>query len=92
MQTLGVGAFGGGLSSANPAKLYTVQELMPGGDLNSVLMRQCIKPRIPVYTFAHALKWAQQIARGLRYLHHAEPQVIHRDMKFDNVLLTSTWC
>lgn len=32
------------------------------------------------------LAW-HQIARGLRYMHTANPMVIHRDLKLENVLL-----
>eukprot|EP00898_Chlorokybus_atmophyticus_P003388 jgi/Chlat1/404/Chrsp10S01509 len=41
------------------------------------------------YTPAQALRWAQDVARALRYLHAATPMVIHRDLKPDNILLSS---
>lgn len=30
-----------------------------------------------------------QVARGLRYMHMAQPMVMHRDLKLDNIMLTS---
>ena len=40
-----------------------------------------------IYTYADALRWSQQIAEGLAYLHDRSPLIIHRDLKLDNVLL-----
>lgn len=89
VRTLGVGAFGFSSGRLNPRKLYVVQEMMPGGTLNAVMLRQSLKPKSEVYTREQALRWAIDIARGLRYLHRSNPQVIHRDLKPDNVLLDS---
>ena len=40
-----------------------------------------------VYTYADACAWAEEVADGLAYLHSYNPQIIHRDVKLDNVLL-----
>lgn len=42
-----------------------------------------------VYSNADACAWAEEVADGLAYLHSYNPQVIHRDVKLDNVLLRS---
>ena len=35
-------------------------------------------------------KWCRQILKGLAYLHNRNPPVIHRDLKCDNVFISST--
>ena len=35
-------------------------------------------------------KWCRQILKGLAYLHSRQPPVIHRDLKCDNVFISST--
>ena len=40
-----------------------------------------------LYSYADALNWSISVAKALAYLHSAEPQVIHRDLKLDNILL-----
>jgi serine/threonine protein kinase len=42
-----------------------------------------------VYNNASALAWMRHVAEGLRYLHNAKPQVVHRDLKLENVLMRS---
>jgi len=41
-----------------------------------------------LYAFADALRWATQCAKALQYLHESQPQVLHRDLKSENLLLT----
>ena len=40
------------------------------------------------YTWTDALRWLQQIAAALKYLHSLRPMVVHRDLKLENMLLT----
>ncbi|KAL8617657.1 hypothetical protein ACOMHN_047903 [Nucella lapillus] len=65
-----------------PPNLCLVMEYAAGGSLNRVLSGRQIPPSILV-------DWAQQIARGMHYLHEEAPlTVIHRDLKSSNILLT----
>ena len=41
-----------------------------------------------MYTWIDALRWLQQIAASLKYLHSLRPMVVHRDLKLENMLLT----
>ncbi|KAJ6764658.1 LEUCINE-RICH REPEAT RECEPTOR-LIKE PROTEIN KINASE PEPR1 [Salix koriyanagi] len=66
---------------------FIVTEFMPGGTLFDVLHRH--EPRM-------ALDWetryriALGVAQALSYLHHdCVPQIIHRDVKSDNILMDS---
>lgn len=40
------------------------------------------------YAWTDALRWLQQIAVALKYLHGLRPMVVHRDLKLENMLLT----
>lgn len=41
------------------------------------------------YTDIEALSWVTDTARALAYLHSQRPAVVHRDVKTENILLTS---
>ncbi len=61
---------------------------MGGGTLKKLVSTQMSEPHRRVYTNADALRWAVQLADALAYLHQANPIVIHRDLKLENILLT----
>mmetsp|Transcript_5088 Transcript_5088/g.16614 ORF Transcript_5088/g.16614 Transcript_5088/m.16614 type:complete len:414 (+) Transcript_5088:190-1431(+) len=68
-------------------ELFIAQECMDGGSLKNILYKQGVTPGKVLYTRADALRWAIQMAKGLKYLHEAKPMVIHRDLKLENILL-----
>ena len=70
---------------------YIVQAYVPGGTLKrAVHAATGTRPGEPrPYTHADAAAWGAQLARGLAYLHGANPVVLHRDLKLENVLLTA---
>lgn len=68
-------------------RVYLVQEFMNKGTLKSLIQHQMCTTGRRVYSSTQALRWALQIAKGLRYLHKSKPKVIHRDLKMENVLL-----
>ncbi|KAF2596117.1 hypothetical protein F2Q68_00007002 [Brassica cretica] len=66
-----------------------VYEFMPRGSLENHLFRKG--------TFFQPLSWSTRVrmalgaARGLAFLHNAQPQVIYRDFKASNILLDSNY-
>jgi len=65
----------------NGRERYLVYELLPGGDVNSRLNKDLSftwKPRLDVVLDA---------ALGLSHLHCSRPQVFHRDVKTQNILM-----
>ena len=63
----------------NQACFRILTEFCSGGDLSS----QLSKPSSDETN----LKWIFQVAEALNYLHSRTPQIVHRDLKADNVLL-----
>jgi len=63
---------------------FLVMEYIPGDDLMQTLERQG-KP----FPYEQVLNWADQILDALDYLHHQENPVIHRDIKPQNLKLTT---
>ena len=63
--------------------------LAQGGSLAALVKRQMVTPYKQLYSDADALRWAVQLAGALQALHEGSPQVIHRDIKLDNVLLAA---
>lgn len=66
--------------------LYLAQECLEGGTLRELLQEQ-MQHRHPQYTLLEACRWLRDVARGLSYLHRAEPVVVHRDLKLENIML-----
>ena len=64
-------------------RVVIVMELVGGGSLRRIL--ESVRDGLPV---ARALKWAREIAEGLRAAHSVG--VVHRDVKPDNVLIDET--
>ena len=63
---------------------YIVTELAINGSLFDYLH---IKKKTP--SVEQSLSWASDIAHGMQHLHHHD--IIHRDLKSANVLLTKVW-
>lgn len=57
---------------------------------SSTTSPQLIKPPQYSYTMVEAVRWLQEIASGLSHLHSQSQLIIHRDIKLENLLLTSS--
>eukprot|EP00200_Dunaliella_tertiolecta_P006473 CAMPEP_0202342260 /NCGR_PEP_ID=MMETSP1126-20121109/2900_1 /ASSEMBLY_ACC=CAM_ASM_000457 /TAXON_ID=3047 /ORGANISM="Dunaliella tertiolecta, Strain CCMP1320" /LENGTH=550 /DNA_ID=CAMNT_0048933189 /DNA_START=45 /DNA_END=1697 /DNA_ORIENTATION=+ len=86
---IGVGYNDDSSEKAKQESMFIVQEYMNGGTLKSKVSKQMLSPSNTVYSNKQALEWMLQLAEALAYLHSANPKVIHRDLKLENVLLTS---
>ncbi|KAG5237112.1 dual specificity protein kinase splA [Salix suchowensis] len=70
----------------SPQRLCIVTEFLPRGSLFRLLQRNTTK--LDLRRRAHM---ALDIARGMNYLHHYNPPIIHRDLKSSNLLVDKNW-
>ncbi len=63
---------------ALPLQVHVLHQMFPSNS----------SPVEGLYTWVDALRWLQQIAAALKYLHSSRPMVVHRDLKLENMLLT----
>ncbi|CAD6255414.1 unnamed protein product [Miscanthus lutarioriparius] len=71
---------------ASPERLCIITEFLPRGSLFRLLQKNTAKldPRRRVHM-------AIDIARGMNYLHHCSPPIVHRDIKSSNLLVDKNW-
>lgn len=58
---------------------------MQGNTLQLKVGTQMQSPLARTSTEQQALSWSLDIARGLAHLHAAQPKIIHRDLKLENM-------
>lgn len=63
---------------------FLVMQFIPGDDLSEMMNRK----RGP-FPAGQVLTWADQLLDALDYLHTQDPQIVHRDIKPQNLKLTS---
>ena len=63
---------------------FLVMQFIPGDDLSEMMARK--RGPFPVN---QVLTWADQLLDALDYLHTQEPQIVHRDIKPQNLKLTA---
>ncbi|KAK1292034.1 Serine/threonine-protein kinase EDR1 [Acorus calamus] len=70
----------------SPQRLCIVTEFLPRGSLFRLLQRNMTK-----LDWRRRVHMALDIARGMNYLHHLNPPIIHRDLKSSNLLVDKNW-
>ncbi|KAK7303677.1 hypothetical protein RJT34_14590 [Clitoria ternatea] len=70
----------------SPQRLCIVTEFFPRGSLFRLLQRNISK-----LEWRRRAHMALDIARGVNYLHHFNPPIIHRDLKSSNILVDKNW-
>lgn len=76
----------------NPGSLFIVQELIKGGNLLHKVYKQMLNRQKAIYTSQEALRWMINVAEGMMYLHsvvETKPMIIHRDLKLENIMLST---
>ena len=66
---------------------FVVEEYLDGGSLRQAVVHQMDNMFVRTYRNEDALRWMAGVAAGLRYLHEAQPMVVHRDLKLENIML-----
>ncbi|MBA0588739.1 hypothetical protein Gorai_001831 [Gossypium raimondii] len=70
----------------SPERLCIVTEFLPRGSLFRLLQRNTTK-----LDWRRRVHMALDVARGMNYLHHCNPPIIHRDLKSSNLLVDKNW-
>ncbi|MCO5581836.1 hypothetical protein L7F22_035725 [Adiantum nelumboides] len=66
--------------------LSIVTEFLPRGSLFRLLHRNT-----PGLDWRKRVRMALDVARGMNYLHHLNPPIVHRDLKSSNLLVDKNW-
>ncbi|CAI0414272.1 unnamed protein product [Linum tenue] len=70
----------------SPQRLALVTEFLPRGSLFKTLHRNN-----QTLDIKRRLKMALDVAKGMNYLHHRNPPIVHRDLKSSNLLVDKNW-
>ncbi|XP_077248562.1 uncharacterized protein LOC143888126 isoform X2 [Tasmannia lanceolata] len=70
----------------SPKRLAIVTEFLPRGSLFRILHKSN-----QALDLMRRLRMALDVARGMNYLHHRKPPIIHRDLKSSNLLVDKNW-
>ncbi|XP_063937879.1 serine/threonine-protein kinase oca2 isoform X2 [Daucus carota subsp. sativus] len=81
--------FMGAVSS--PERLCIVTEFLPRGSLFRLLQKGTSQKSASRLDWRRRVHMALDIARGMNYLHHCSPPIVHRDLKSSNLLVDKSW-
>ncbi|KAL4309240.1 hypothetical protein GQ457_01G030020 [Hibiscus cannabinus] len=70
----------------SPQRLCIVTEFLSRGSLFRLLQKHAAK-----LDWRRRVHMAMDIARGMNYLHHYNPPIVHRDLKSSNLLVDKNW-
>ncbi|XP_059289420.1 uncharacterized protein LOC132042927 isoform X1 [Lycium ferocissimum] len=70
----------------SPQRLCIVTEFLPRGSLFRLLQKNSSK-----LEWRRRIHMALDVARGMNYLHHLSPPIVHRDLKSSNLLVDKNW-
>ncbi|EPS58360.1 hypothetical protein M569_16453, partial [Genlisea aurea] len=70
----------------SPERLCIVTEFLPRGSLFRLLQRNTSR-----LDWRRQTQMALDVARGMNYLHHCNPPIVHRDLKSSNLLVDKNW-
>ncbi|KAF8401308.1 hypothetical protein HHK36_012241 [Tetracentron sinense] len=70
----------------SPQRLCIVTEFLPRGSLFRLLQKNASR-----LDWRRRVHMALDIARGVNYLHHCNPPIIHRDLKSSNLFVDKNW-
>eukprot|EP01006_Ploeotia_vitrea_P040268 TRINITY_DN66418_c10_g1_i1.p1 TRINITY_DN66418_c10_g1~~TRINITY_DN66418_c10_g1_i1.p1 ORF type:complete len:1178 (+),score=714.93 TRINITY_DN66418_c10_g1_i1:110-3643(+) len=69
-----------------PSNLCIITEYCARGSLADLLLEESVQ-----MDFQRKLQFALDAARGMLYLHTSNPVILHRDLKSDNLLVSTDW-
>ncbi|XP_026404812.1 uncharacterized protein LOC113299915 isoform X2 [Papaver somniferum] len=70
----------------SPHHLCIVTEYLPRGSLF-----QLLRCNFVTLDWRKRVNMALDVARGMNYLHHCNPPIVHRDLKSSNLLVDNNW-
>jgi len=73
---------------ADPSSTYFLSLLLPGTWTTDIKTR-CLVSIQACVALKHPVSILQ--ARGMNYLHHCSPPIVHRDLKSSNLLVDKNW-
>jgi len=88
----GIGCFDETSVESMRTSIFLAEEFMSGGTLKNRILDQMRVETKRIYWMRDAWRWLVEVAEALCYLHNCVPSVVHRDVKPENVLMSTKSC